>query len=165
MGGKCGNPRTCKGVFSRISCRLSQRGVEHTPTETQRALQRIIPEIVINGRGLSVGPLANKKSLADVKTLPPCNNYAEDRIHKPNAVVNARQVKVNQDCHHRAKELDRGFGGDSSDGFDAELNIYGKDGRALGLVVGAYGETSDDVYVIAEAGGRGARHRALRLLL
>ena len=55
-------------------------------------------------------------------------------------------MKVNQDYHHRAKELDRGFGGDSSDGFDAELSIYGKDSRVLGLVVGAYGETSDDVY-------------------
>ena len=43
------------------------------------------------------------------------------------------------------------FGGDSSDGLDAELNIHGKDGRVLGLVVGAYGETPDDVHVIAEA--------------
>ena len=92
-------------------------------------MQRIIPDIVLNGRGLSsAGPLANKKSLADVKTLSPCNKYAEDRTHKPNAVVNARQVKVNQDYHHRAKELDRGFGGDSSDGFDAELSSFGKRG-------------------------------------
>ena len=147
MGGKCGNPRTCKGLFSRISYRLSQQ----TPTDTQRVLQRIIPDIVLNGRGLSDGPLANKKSLADVKTLSPCNKYAEDRTHKPNAVVNARQAKVNQDYHHRAKELDRGFGGDSSDGFDAELNSHGNKGEVLGLVVGAYGEASDAVYLIAEA--------------
>ena len=60
-------------------------------------------------------------------------------------------VKVNQDYHHRAKELDRGSGGDSSDGFDAELNDHGNKGRVLGLVVGAFGEASDDVYVIAEA--------------
>ena len=147
MGGKCGNPRTCKGLFSRISYRLSQQ----TPTDTQRVLQRIIPDIVLNGRGLSDGPLANKKSLADVKTLSPCNKYAEDRTHKPNAVVNARQAKVNQDYHHRAKELDSGFGEDSSDGFEAELGSYGKRGKVLGPVVGAYGELSDDVYVIAEA--------------
>jgi len=49
-------------------------------------------------------------------------------------------VKVNQDYHHRTKELDSGFDGDSSDGFDAELNSHGKRGEVLGLVVGAYGD-------------------------
>ena len=152
MGGKCGNPRTCKGLFSRISYRLSQLVEEHTPTGTQKVLQRIIPDLVLNGRGLcSVGPLANKKSLADIKTLSPCNKYAEHRDGKPNAVVNDRQRQVDKDYHHRAKELDAGFGGDSSDGFEAELSSYGKRGKVLGPVVGAYGEMSDDVYVIAEA--------------
>ena len=45
LGGKCGNPRTCKGIFSRISCCLSQLEEEHTPTGTQGALQRIIPDL------------------------------------------------------------------------------------------------------------------------
>ena len=152
MGGKCGNPRTCKGLLSRSSYRLSQLEEEHTPTGTQRVLQRIIPDLALNGRSLcSAGPLANKKSLADVKTLSPCNKYAEHRDGKPNAAVNDRQRQVDKDYHHRAKELDAGFGGDSSDGFEAELNSYGKRGRVLGPVVGAYGEMSDDVYVIAEA--------------
>ena len=107
MGSKCGRPHTCKGLFSRISYRLSQRRVEHTSTKTQG---------VRNGRGLSgVGPLANKKSLADVKALFPCNKYAEHREGKPNAVVNTHQQKVDQDYHHMAKELGSGFGGDSSD--------------------------------------------------
>ena len=103
MGGKGGNPRTCKGrgLFSRISYRLSQLEEEHTPTGAQRVLQRIIPDLALNCF-CSVGPLADKKSLADVKTLSPCNKYAEHRAHKPNAVVNARQVQVNQDYHHRA---------------------------------------------------------------
>ena len=38
-----------------------------------------------------------------------------------------------------------------SDGFEAELSSYGKMSKVLGPVVGAYGEMSDDVYVIAEA--------------
>ena len=84
---------------------------------TQRALQRIIPDLALNGRSLySVGPLANKKFLVDVNALSPCNKYAEHRDGKPNAVANARQ----------RKELDSGFGGDSSEGFDAELSSYGK---------------------------------------
>ena len=70
---------------------------------------------------------------------------------KPNAVVNDRQRQVDKDYHHRAKELDAVFGGDSSGGFEAELSSYGKNGRALGLVAGAFGEMSGDVYVIAEA--------------
>ena len=65
--------------------------------------------------------------------------------------ANDRQRQVDKDYHHRAKELDSGFGGDSSDGFEAELSSYGKRGEVLGPVVGAYGEMSDDVYVIAEA--------------
>ena len=60
-------------------------------------------------------------------------------------------MKVNQDYHYRAKELDRGFGGDSNDGFDADLSTYGRNGTVLGVVIGAYGETSDDVDVITEA--------------
>ena len=45
----------------------------------------------------------------DVKTLSPCNKYAEHRDGKPNAVVNDRQRQVDKDYHHRAKELDSGF--------------------------------------------------------
>ena len=102
MGGKCGSPRTCKGLFSGISYRLSQLVEEHTPTGTQIVLQRILPDIVPNGRGLSsAGPLAN----------------------------------------------------------------YGKRGKVLGPVVGAYGEMSDDVYVIAEAVAEELAHRTQRFLL
>ena len=62
-----------------------------------KALQRIIPDLALNGRGLSsVGPLVNNKFLADAKTLPPCNKYAEHRVGKPNAVVNDRQRQVDK---------------------------------------------------------------------
>ena len=43
------------------------------------------------------------------------------------------------------------FGGDPGDGFDAELGSYGKQGRALGPVVGAFWEMPDDDYAIVEA--------------
>ena len=62
------------------------------------------------------------------------------------------QRQVDKDYHHhRAKELDSGFGGDSSGSFEAKLGPYGKRGRVLGPVVGAYGEMSDNVYANAEA--------------
>ena len=40
---------------------------------------------------------------------------------------------------------------DRRDGFEAELNSYGQGGRALGPVVGAFGEMSDDVKELANA--------------
>ena len=50
----------------------------------------------------------------------------------------------------KAKELDSGSDGGPSGGVDAELSSYGKKGRALGPVVGAFGEMSDGAYIIAE---------------
>ena len=91
-----------------------------------------------------------RKSVADLKTLSPCDLYSNDRTGNPNAVVNARQKKVNTDYHSRAKSLDA-RGGDTRDGFEAELNSYGQGGRVLGPVVGAFGEMSDDVKELANA--------------
>ena len=65
-------------------------------------------------------------------------------------MVNARQERVNTDSHSRAKSLDV-RGGDTRDGFKAELNSYGQVGRIMGPVVGAFGEISDDVKELADA--------------
>ena len=65
-------------------------------------------------------------------------------------MVTARQKKVNTDCHSRAKSLDA-RGGDTRDGFEAELSFYGQGGRVLRPVVGAFGEMSDDVKELANA--------------
>ena len=82
--------------------------------------------------------------------LSPCGPYSNDRTGNSNAVVNARQKKVNTDYHSRAESLDA-RGGDTRDGFEAELNSYGQGGRVLGPVVGAFGEMSDDVKELANA--------------
>ena len=50
--------------------------------------------------------------------------------------THTRKKKVNADLHSNAKSLD-GRGGDTRDGFEAELNSYGQGGTALGPVVGA----------------------------
>ena len=73
------------------------------------------------------------------------------RTGKPNVLVHARQWKVDQDYHRRTKELDRGFHGDPSDGFDAELSSYGGEVRALGPAIGDFGEMPGGVRIIAEA--------------
>ena len=153
MGGRFCNPRTCKGLFSRLSYRLAQ--LEETgdiPDEESafKILQHIIPDLVINGRSLSgTGPLVGTKSIVDVKTLSPCGVYPDDRTSTPNAVVNARQMKVNLDYHTKAQSLDA-RGGGTHDGFDAELNSYGQAGKVVGPVMGAFGEMSSDVHAIAD---------------
>jgi hypothetical protein len=57
---------------------------------------------------------------------------------------------TSKNYHSRAKLLDA-RGGDTRDGFEAELNSYGQGGRVLGPVVGAFGEMSDDVKDLANA--------------
>jgi len=46
MGGSNGKPHTCRGLFSRTSCRLSQLEEARTPKRMLKVLQRIIPDIV-----------------------------------------------------------------------------------------------------------------------
>ena len=64
---------------------------------------------------------------------------------------NARQVRVNQDYHKKAKDLDTRLGGDQQGGFDAELNTSGRDGVVLGPIVGAFGEMTSHVDLLADA--------------
>ena len=67
-----------------------------------------------------------------------------------NAAANARQVRVNQDYHKKAKDLDTRLGKDQQGGFDAELNTFGRDGVVLGPIVGAFGEMSSHVDLLAD---------------
>ena len=94
MGGKCGNPSTCRGLFSRISFRLAQMEEAADTADKDKAfkiLQNIIPDLVINGHSLSgSGSLTAKKSVANAKALSPCGLYPNDRTGNPNAVANTR---------------------------------------------------------------------------
>ena len=97
MGEKYGNPRTCKGLFSRISyCFAPMEEAADTADEDKafKILQHIIPDLLFNDRLLSGnGFLAGRKSVAGLKTLLPCGTYTNDHTSNPNAVVNARQKK------------------------------------------------------------------------
>ena len=90
MGGKCGNPRTCKGLFLRISYRLAQIEEAAGTSDEAKALkilQQIIPDLAINGCSLSGnGFLAGRKSVADLKTLSTCGPQAVEEEPCPSAV-------------------------------------------------------------------------------
>ena len=65
-------------------------------------------------------------------------------------MVNARQKKVNTDYHSRAKSLDA-RGGDTRDGFEAELSSYGQGGSVIGPAVEAFEEISNNVKKVVNA--------------
>ena len=46
-------------------------------------------------------------------------------------------MRVNQDYHKKAEDLDTRLGGDQQGGFDTELNTFGRDGVVLGPISGA----------------------------
>ena len=54
-------------------------------------------------------------------------------------------MRVNQDNHKKAKDLDTRLAGDQQGGFGAELNTFGRDGVVLGPIVGEFGEMSSHV--------------------
>ena len=65
-------------------------------------------------------------------------------------------MRVNQDYHKKAKDLDARLGGDQQDGFEAELKTFGRDGVVLRPIVlrpivGAFGEMSSHVDLLADA--------------
>ena len=57
-------------------------------------------------------------------------------------------------------DLDTRLGGDQHGGFDAEISTFGRDGVVLGPIVGAFGEMSSHVDLLADvvAGALTADH-------
>ena len=86
MGGSNGRPRTCKDLFSRISYRLSQLEEARTQKGASKVLQHIIPDIVAKDIDTNAdAPSSFKRTLIDVKTLPPGDAYPDDRTGDSNA--------------------------------------------------------------------------------
>jgi hypothetical protein len=154
MGGRYGNPRTCKGTFRTMALRYAQLIADGNPIE--KVLQLIIPDLNINGLSLQGNsPLAGVRTLCDLKTLSPGGAYTENRSDKPNAAVNARQKSASETYIRRTENLDRALGITEDDyGFCARLKEFGPHndrGRVNIPVVGSFGEMSDDTYTIARA--------------
>jgi hypothetical protein len=68
------------------------------------------------------------------------------------AVVTKRQQEVNGKYHKKAGELDleQGTAPGGTGPFRKELNEYGKKGRVIAPVVGAFAEMFPDTYAIAD---------------
>jgi len=72
MGGSNGKPRTCKGLFSRISYRLSQLEEARTQKGSLKVLQRTIPDIIAKDIDTADEvPSCSKGTLVDFKASPP----------------------------------------------------------------------------------------------
>jgi hypothetical protein len=127
---------------------------------SDRALQLIIPDLVVDGRfictsvgGAGAGLLSGTTTLVDVKTKSCDDKYTEAASVKVGSAVNKRQRDVNRDYHNRVRKLDEDL--ETPEGeegpFTKELKQHGRDsGRVVAPVVGAFGEMSSDAYAIAD---------------
>jgi hypothetical protein len=130
-------------------------------SEDGRRYQGIIPDIVIKANAIPFAsdkhadnPLFNRQSLLDVKTLAPGSAYSEHtNVSAATGAVSRRQSQVTVDYHHNAHQLDRKFNATAQGAVgpvESEVNRYGVNGRVLGLVIGAFGECSTDVYYLRD---------------
>jgi hypothetical protein len=155
-GGQHGKPRSCKGLFTHIAYPVN---AEHNDPEVDgRVLQKIIPDMVIDGRllGFSFDTVGSRvyggcKTLVDVKTKTCDAKYpiAEGKVA---SAVERRATEASREYLTRARRLDADL--DTPAGtkgpFELELEAYGKGGRVIIPVVGAFGEMSSDVYSIVD---------------
>ena len=155
-GGQHGKPRSCKGLFTHIAYPFNTE--RNDPEADCRVLQKIIPDMVIDGRllGFSFETVGSRvfggcKTLVDVKTKTCDAKYpiAEGKVA---SVVERRATEASREYLTRARRLDADL--DTPTGtkgpFELELEAYGKDGRVIIPVVGAFGEMSSDVYSIVD---------------
>ena len=166
QGGKYGKPCTCKGIFSGLTGLLQQAlhgSIGEVPEKHRRSLQKIIPDLLIDGRYLKqnlAGPgfdaLAAIRTMIDIKTLSCCDKYASCHDSSAASVVNKRQEEASAAYRTKAKELDHlliakqvvavsplGTPGP----YESVLNGFGK---VLAPVVGAFAEMSSDVHLLTD---------------
>jgi len=156
-GGWRGKPKSCKGEFTHVAQRLNiGNGVEDGDSE--KVLNKIIPDLIIDGRallclfdGIGVRLFSGCKTLVDVKTKT-CDAKYPPAEGKVAAVVDKRAREANKKYFTRARKLDAELNtpAETEGPFEKELRSYGKEGRVIIPVVGAFGEMSSDVYAIID---------------
>ena len=87
--------------------------------------------------------------MLDVKTKT-CDAKYPTAEAKVSAAVNKRATEASRKYLARARKLDAELGtpAETKGPFELELRSYGKDGRVIIPVVGAFGEMSSDVFAI-----------------
>ena len=167
-GGWRGRPRSCKGLFTHIAHQFNlltdneEAGESDqrngSDDQTKKVNQKIIPDLVIDGRtlvcafdGIGTELFSGRKTLVDVKTKT-CDAKYPSAEAKVSAAVDKRAAEANREYLARARKLDTELGtpAETKGPFEAELRSYGKDGRVIIPVVGAFGEMSSDVYAIID---------------
>jgi len=126
--------------------------------ETEELKRGIIPDAVMDCLHLGMGwqrasadLFAGFKTLLDVKTLGPGRKYALFPI-KSSSAVEQRAQEVPKDYRKAVRKIDRKM--QVPEGtigpVERELNTYGHNGEVVGLVMGAYGEFSSSVVLLAD---------------
>ena len=120
-------------------------------------LQKIIPDIVIDARGglaldgHGASVFSGRESLVDVKTKT-CDAKYPTADGTACAVVTRRATEASQAYLIRARRLDTDLGTlpGAKGPFVTELETFGRGGKVIIPVAGAFAEMSPDVYAIIE---------------
>ena len=154
-GGKFGRPRTCKGLFTHIAHRFNSQ--QPAGEQSLKVLQKIIPDIVIDARGglaldgHGASVFSGRESLVDVKTKT-CDAKYPTADGTACAVVTRRATEASQAYLTRARRLDTDLGTlpGAKGPFVTELETFGRGGKVIIPVAGAFAEMSPDVYAIID---------------
>jgi len=128
-----------------------------------KIINGIIADTVILGQfvptsigGAGAALFAGRTTLGDVKTITPCNLYSAPLPPGANvyaSTANKRGADVHKEYLAHARELDRTLNNvpEGSVGpVEARLLSFGKGGIVAGLAMGAYGEFSHHVQILAD---------------
>jgi hypothetical protein len=132
--------------------------------EQERWMQGILADMVLYGvplcsgwGGPGVERYGGVTTLTDVKTLAPGQVYKADVPLGPGpgqygSVVAKRQEKVHKEYEAHAQKLDRSKGTPvgTKGPMETRLADFGREGKVVGLVMGAYGELSQGVHELID---------------
>jgi hypothetical protein len=142
---------TCKNIFSDV---INFNRGDEQEEHGERIIQGIIPDmIILDNRGreeYSNTLFDNLDTLLDVKTLGPGVIY---HGNSKNNYLNTREEKVNREYYTCAKKLDQQFNGaleGQTGPVQHKLETFGKHGRVIGLIFGAFGEVSGHVHSLID---------------
>jgi hypothetical protein len=133
----------------------------HESEDDRRRRQGIEPDLLITGTTLPPDAetalpgncLVGRKTVGDTKTVAAGQIYSQFPNDVPQAAVSKRQLRVNREYHRHAHDLDMAHNGTAADEVgpvEAELNLYGENGRVCGFAIGHFGEVSSDVYQLRD---------------
>ena len=136
-------PATCE-VFGLFSHLIPQEGLNRL--ERGRARQGMVPDFML---GISDPTGSKVNRLAELKVINCClSRYPVGDREK---AVDRRAGLLQGEYRRKAKDADRNYGGHNPDQMGPVERKLVQFGEVIGLVVGAFGEASEDLHELIQS--------------